>query len=272
MRLLKNIVMARETMRILRTRMYRFNGKVVLLPDVDLDAAITCGGSGLCSAPCEMKSPINTGTTKIELSRLDSFDAARTMSSPLVLNFANAHYPGGGFKLGASSQEESLCRRSSLYLSLSSAGAAKMYHYNNLHLNPLESNLMVLSPSVCVFRDSNGALLGKPYLISVISVPAPNLRGIGFFATRRRVRESLMEKIQFMLTEAHRHRYREIVLGAWGCGAFGNSPDMVAECFRLELIDYGFIRYFDKIVFAIKENNGGRNFARFREILGGSVL
>ena len=75
-----------------------------------------------------------------------------------------------------------------------------------------------------------------------------------------------------MLTEAYRHKYREIVLGAWGCGAFGNSPDMVAECFRLELIDNGFIKYFDKVVFAIKENNGGRNFVRFREIFDGRVL
>lgn len=266
MRLWKNIAMAHETMKILRTRSYCFNGKVVSLPDVDLDAAILCGGYELCSAHCEMMPSINTGIAGIELSRLDSFDAARTMSNPLVLNFANAHYPGGGFKLGASSQEESLCRRSSLYLSLSSAGAAKMYHYNNLHLNSLESNWMVLSPSVCVFRDSNGALLGNPYLISVISVPAPNLRGLGFFASRRRVRESLTEKIRIMLTEAHRHQYREIVLGAWGCGAFGNSPEMVAECFQLVLTEYGLIRNFDKVVFAIKEKNGGRNFAHFRKV------
>ena len=181
MRLLKNIVMARETMKILRTRSYCFNGNTISLPDVDLCAAIVCGGSELCSAQCEVMPPIKAGTAVFELSRLDSFDAAQTMSNPLVLNFANAHYPGGGFKLGASSQEESLCRRSSLYLSLSSAGAAKMYYYNNLHLNPLGSNWMVLSPSVCVFRNSNGALLDNPYLISVISVPAPNRRGLGFF-------------------------------------------------------------------------------------------
>ena len=269
MGLWKNIVMARETMKILRTKSYCLNGKVVSLPHVDLEEAIECGGCELISEACGMMPTTNSGSAIIEVSQLDSFEAAKSMSNPLVLNFANAHYPGGGFKLGASSQEESLCRRSSLYLSLSSRAAAKMYRCNNSHFNPLESNWMILSPSVCVFRDSNGKLLTDPYLVAVISAPAPNRRGLGLFASRRRVREGLMEKIKIMLTEAYRHQYREIVLGAWGCGAFGNSPDMVAECFRLQLIDSGFISYFDKVVFAIKEKQGGRNFAMFREILNG---
>ena len=261
--------MARETMKILRARSYCIGGKVVSLPDVDLETAIMCGGRELSAVHDEGTCPVDTAYSRIEVSQLDSFDAASAMSNPLVLNFANAHCPGGGFRLGASSQEESLCRRSSLYLSLSSAGAAKMYHANNLHPRPLESNWMVLSPSVCVFRDSNGELLRKPYLVSVISVPAPNLRGLGFFASRRRVREGLIERIRIMLSEAYRFRYREIVLGAWGCGAFGNSPKTVAECFRLVLMEYGLARHFDKVVFAIRENKKGRNFAQFREVLNG---
>ena len=156
-----------------------------------------------------------------------------------------------------------------MYLSLSSADASKMYRYNNLHLTPVESNWMVLSPSVCVFRDSKGELLPNPYFVAVISAPAPNLRGLGFFASRCRVRESLIEKIRIMLTEAYRHQYREIVLGAWGCGAFGNDPGMVAECFRLVLIEDGLAKYFDKVVFAIKEKPRGGNFSHFRRVLKG---
>ena len=256
-------------MRILRARSYCIAGKDVSLPAAGLETAFVCGGSELGEVQDEKSATISIAPDRIEVLPLDSFDAACSMSNPLVLNFANAHYPGGGFKLGASSQEESLCRRSSLYLSLSSVGAAKMYRCNNLHFNPLESNWMVLSPLVCVFRDSNGELLCKPYSVSVISVPAPNLRGLAFFASSRRVRESLIEKIRIMLTEAYRHQYREIVLGAWGCGAFGNSPEMVAECFQLVLIEYGLVRNFDKVVFAIKEKSGGRNFAHFRKVFKG---
>ena len=261
MRLWQNIMMARETLRILRSRTYNIDGKAVALPDADFDKADICGGGH--PFPDDLVCPCNSVGARLEVSRLDSFDAARGMSKPLVLNFANAHWPGGGFKLGASSQEESLCRRSTLYLSLRSPEASRMYRYNNLHPSCLESNLMVLSPYVCVFRSSGGDLLRHPYMTSVISVPAPNLRGLGFFASDRRVREGLLAKIRILLTEAHRHQYKEIVLGAWGCGAFGNSPEVVADCFRMELIDYGWIRHFDKVVFAIKEEKRGRNFAQF---------
>ena len=269
MRLWRNLLMARETMKILRARSYCIDGNVVSHPNVDLKKAILCGGSELSALQDEEKCPVGTASSRIEVSQLDSFDAARAMSNPLVLNFANAHCPGGGFRLGASSQEESLCRRSSLYLSLNSAEASKMYHFNNLHLSPMESNWMVLSPLVCVFRDSNGRLLRNPYLVSVISAPAPNLRGLGFFASRRRVRESIKGRIRIMLTEAYRHQYRELVLGAWGCGAFGNSPEMVAECFRSELVDCGLVGHFDKVVFAIRGNKGERSFAQFSKAFKG---
>jgi uncharacterized protein (TIGR02452 family) len=272
MKLWHNMMMARETLKVLRSRVYCLDGKEVALPDIDFEDAIMCGGTEPSTMPDGTECPPGTIKSRLEVVRQDSFDAAQGMSKPLVLNFANAHCPGGGFKLGASSQEESLCRRSSLYLSLRSAGAAKMYRSNNLHLRPLESNWMVLSPSVCVFRDSGGRLLRQPYVVSVISVPAPNLRGLGFFASRHSVRAGLLTKIRIMLAEAHRHQYRELVLGAWGCGAFGNNPEMVAECFRLELLAHGWIRHFDKIVFAIKENPRSRNYAQFNNVLMGPLM
>ncbi|MCD8152627.1 MAG: TIGR02452 family protein, partial [Clostridiales bacterium] len=49
----------------------------------------------------------------------------------LVLNLASATQPGGRTRQGANAQEEDLCRRSSLLLSLESDDARRYYDYNN---------------------------------------------------------------------------------------------------------------------------------------------
>lgn len=48
----------------------------------------------------------------------------------LVLNLANPFHPGGGVKNGAKAQEEVLCRKSSLLLSLESRNSEAYYKYN----------------------------------------------------------------------------------------------------------------------------------------------
>jgi len=44
-------------------------------------------------------------------------------------------------------------------------------------------------------------------------------------------------------------------LGAWGCGVFRNSPEMVAKLFAEKLLANGkFLNVFKYIVFSIPEN------------------
>ena len=57
-----------------------------------------------------------------------------------------------------------------------------------------------------------------------------------------------------VLQVAAAHGHRRLVLGAWGCGVFGNEPAVVAETFRDALREN---RYFDHVVFAVLDRQRG---------------
>lgn len=120
-----------------------------------------------------------SGGAEFHLVDADSLEAAKGMEPVLVMNFANAHTLGGGFLNGARAQEESLCRCSTLYASISSDKAGEMYDYNNRMKDPLDSDYMLLSENVAVFRDFNCNPLPEEeiYGVSVVTVPAPNKKG-----------------------------------------------------------------------------------------------
>ena len=182
----------------------------------------------------------------------DSFEAASGMERTLVMNFANAHRPGGGFLNGARAQEESLCRCSTLYKSISSDKAREMYDYNNTHKNPCDSDYMLLSPSVYVYRSFTGELLDYPFWTSVVTVPAPNKCGAASRTSQEILDNVMVERLRKMLFLAARKGYRNLVLGAWGCGAFGNDTRRVATYFyQLFFGDDGFSQFFENVVFAI---------------------
>ena len=55
-----------------------------------------------------------------------------------------------------------------------------------------------------------------------------------------------------LLTVAVEHAERRLVLGAWGCGAFGLDPEMMAGVF-FEALTGPFASAFDEAVFAITD-------------------
>ena len=70
-----------------------------------------------------------------------------------------------------------------------------------------------------------------------------------------------------LLTGLH-HGHDAIVLGAWGCGAFGNDPRIFARLFK-ESIDKDVSGAYRKIVFAIVDAwQDRRTIGPFREVFG----
>lgn len=151
---------------------------------------------------------------------VDSLLAAAGNEKVLVMNFANAHHPGGGFLTGASAQEESLCRASTLYASIGSEKAAEMYRYNNEIKSPVDSDYLLISPNVTVFREEDGALLDTPYQVAVATVAAPNRNGRAGNVPLPKLNAVMKNRLRRFLCAASTGQYQTLVLGAWGVRRF----------------------------------------------------
>ncbi len=64
------------------------------------------------------------------------------------------------------------------------------------------------------------------------------------------------ERVIRVLAIAAAHGHAALVLGAWGCGVFGNDPDEVAGLFR-DALDGPFRGAFTRVVFAILDYAAG---------------
>ncbi len=263
---MNNIAAARETIKITSAREYILSGQKVALPDADYEkAAVISPDKGKELLSWNIAESFNDKLCTFSVVNEDSFQAARRFENSLVMNFANAHQAGGGFLLGANAQEEALCRCSTLYASISSDAASEMYKYNNTHISSVESDYMILSPEVCVFRNEKCVLSDDPFMTSVITVPAPNRFGAAVFASGKTISETMTRRIRIILRVAAKNGYKNLVLGAWGCGAFGNKPEAVSGYFKAVLIGEKYGRCFDNVCFAVYGKEDGKNISAFRE-------
>ena len=263
----------KQTLQINKEKEYQLEGETIYLPQKDYEQVeVYSPQAGKELLEWDMTEAYRDGFCKISVRNADSYQAARELKNPLVMNFANAHNPGGGFLMGANAQEEALCRCSTLYESISSKKASEMYRYNNTHLSNVESDYMLLSPAVCVFRDEKLELFKEPVEVGVITLPAPNRFGAALFASNKTIEEAMTRRIRIMLRIAAKKGYRNLVLGAWGCGAFGNKPEEVSKYFRKVLVEESYGRCFEEVCFAIYGKTDSRNIQAFRETFQKEIL
>ncbi|MCD8082611.1 MAG: TIGR02452 family protein [Clostridiales bacterium] len=156
----------------------------------------------------------------------------------LVLNLASATHPGGQTRKGASAQEEDLCRRTSLLLSLESDDAKKYYDYNNARKTRMGSDGILLSPYVEVIKDASAEALSEPFSISVMSCAAPMIRMGLEGMSQQEYERMLYRRIQGMLLVAASQNYRHLILGAFGCGVYGNDAAIVSDLFYHAIRDF----------------------------------
>lgn len=204
----------------------------------------------------------------IEVTNESTLSAARRLGDGTAcLVFASARKPGGGFLTGARAQEEDIARASALHACLSTVPDYYTHHRADHDLR--YSDRIIYAPAVPVFRDHGGQLLDEPYRTAMLTAAAPNLSAI------RRNQPHLAATVPAVLRArslrviqvAAAHGHRRLILGAWGCGVFGNDPATVADAFAAALHS---IPLFDQVVFAVLDGSGGAATYRAFETRFGS--
>ena len=231
----------------------------------------------------------NRYTKKAQLivSKKRTFEAAggykNSGDTVAVLNFASASNPGGGVVNGSRAQEECLCRCSTLYFNLDvDSNLAGFYLPHRRARNPLHNDDIIYTPNVVIFKSDTSypKLLEESdwQKVNVITCAAPNLRerpsnrynsGDGNISIKISDDElqALHEKRgRRILDVAAAGKNDVLILGAFGCGAFSNKPEVVAQAYKNILADYE--HAFKVIEFAIYcSPRDESNYQIFKQIL-----
>lgn len=201
-------------------------------------------------SPLRCKVNTNVGRCDLIFDRNDTISSAiyltRKKYKVCALNFADAITPGGLVLQGEVTQEEDLCRCSNLYESLIKPECIENYYNYNKSLGDLKySDRVIYTKGVSIIRESlNYTLLDKPLKCDIVTCPAPIY--YGGFSDYYKI---ITNRIRGILRVVSSNGANAIVLGAWGCGAFGGDARVVGRAFSEVIMEF---TNFDLVVFSVK--------------------
>ena len=289
---MNNIEILEDTLQILDAGHYELNGE-----DVKLQLSKERMEASHVLLPADVQDICNRkltraalpGECQISCVKQDSYvaaiemlrgrqDADRQSKPVLVLNFANPVNIGGGVYKGARAQEEDLCRRSSLLRSLETPHSLQYYSYNRKLHTHIGSDAMIFSPEVEIFRDEHGELMDETVIVAVLTCAAPmisyGLEGM----SEAEYRGMFYNRIVGVLKCAAYFGYEDLVLGAWGCGAFGNDAAIASDLFNraIEELNWDGLKadeLFRRIVFAVRSRGEeSYNYKEFNRNFGSTSI
>ena len=202
---------------------------------------------------------------KIIVSKKRTYEAAEAYRGKKVccLDFANNHNIGGA-PWSAGAQEESMCRISTLYTCLY-VQRDKFYEkhireYERGEINEMGSDDLIYIPGVTVFKtdESVPKLMHEEtwFNTDVIVSAAPQL---SYHYDENYYRHIMTERIRRILDVAAKEKVEVMILGAFGCGAFHNPPEIVADIFAQLIRNYSF----ETVEFAVYCRDDTKNFDVF---------
>jgi uncharacterized protein (TIGR02452 family) len=219
---------------------------------VDWGAAVAAAVAAKRSLPPDavlpQEEPPEFIVTAVQVVNESTHAAARRLTTTdrrvVALNFANGIHPGGGFQQGNRGNESVLCRSSALFATLS---GDPMYAAHAARPLPDSTDWTILSPDVPVFRADDGTPLDQPWSLAILTCAAPYAPKLG----QETAADLMQTRIRRVLAIARAHRYTGLVLGAWGCGTYGNDPARIAAIFHEALQEQA--GAFQAVVFAIAD-------------------
>lgn len=209
------------------------------------------------------------GMAQVVVSPKRTFEAATAYAGRMrtcAHNFASATNPGGGVVNGSSAQEEALCRCSTLYFDLNVREMWEgFYSPHREARDPLHNDDIIYTPDVVVFKSDTAYPKTLPETawrtLDVLTCAAPNLRerpsnrmNAGEGDVRVEISDRDLQalherRLRRILAVAAANGAEAIVLGAFGCGAFRNDPNVVAAAAKAVVAD--FLHAFRVIEFAV---------------------
>lgn len=235
-------------------------------------------GVGLVSGEFNAK-PVYEKVCEVKVTKRSTFDAGRSYGGKVaVLNFASATNPGGGVLKGSSAQEECLCRCSNLFQCLDQKKTWDVFYTpHRKEGTALHNDDIIYTPGITVIKSDSYNQLYRPAVLDVITCAAPNLRdqpnnpyNTEHAKAPEISNEDLMKlherRARAIMAIAADHGIEHLVVGAFGCGAYRNPPEVVAQAWKNMLPKYE--HCFKTIEFAILSTKDTVNYDTFKKILG----
>ncbi|MCR5118182.1 MAG: TIGR02452 family protein [Lachnospiraceae bacterium] len=209
----------------------------------------------------------NPGSMVVNMDTVSAvFEHGTGDDKTIVLNFASFKNPGGGFLIGALAQEEAVCMESTLYQVIGDSELADYYEYNAHHTNrSLYINRAMLSPGIVFVRED------KETAATMLTVAAPNRSAYlnnNAGATEEENLKALKDRIGFIADIINAQNAEVAILGAFGCGVFGQDSKVVAGIFKDKMKN----STVKKIVYAVIDRGGHTKegaYALFKKVIEG---
>jgi len=127
----------------------------------------------------------------------------------------------------------------------------KYYLKNILHLSPAYTDTMIYSENVPIIRDDSGRLLENPVYCNFITCPAVNRTLARFIIPEKKIIKIMERRINKIISFAMSKSPDLLILGAFGCGAFGNNRETIFQIFENSINSY--IDEKSDIIFAVPQ-------------------